>query len=426
MPRLKYISDGIYRDTTTGRLVHRPIINGTRTERRLTATTVTMARRELAVLKTRQLESRLGIAVDPYANAVSIGWLAGLWSDSDCPDTTGKSRYGGPLVAERAKLKRLLPFWKDRNARESITAEDCRDYHAWRVKRKRSEQFRLNRTVDSELTTLNNVLRWAVQNPRKSGLRLNPMPEDRPRFDDPETVRHCTAVMPMTDEIVHQHAAYLFSNPTSEALGWQLLLECLSGARTSEILACRTDARQPRQPGYQDETALHIHRCKKGIEPWALIEVVPGHSPLAQCLKAFRFWHNQRYPDSAWFIPGRDRKNPVTREALTRALERSSKVLGLPKITSHGSRAYFVRTLRSLGIDDSEIAKRVGHRGGVGEVEKTYGISEPGWFGSRKLDFMPDGFAPAWTPYLELAQNVIELPAYHLPTRTALRIGKHR
>lgn len=59
-----------------------------------------------------------------------------------------------------------------------------------------------------------------------------------------------------------------------------------------------------------------------------------------------------------------------------------------------------MRCLRSLGVDDSEISKRLGHRSGVALVERTYGESEPGWFARRELDFMPSDGRPAWSPWL--------------------------
>jgi integrase len=418
---MSYISkgDGIYQDTRTRNLYHRPRINGQRTFRKLRSTTLTAARREVALLKTRQMESELGAAPDPYAPLTTVGQIAEEWQRRGCPDRKGRSRAGESLGAEIARLGRLLPFWNSRPAAK-ITAEDCFDYHTFRT-RSNKKRFRLGRSVDAELTTLSNLLNWAAVNPSKTGLRSNPIRDTKPRFDDRTLTRHCTAVMPPTDEAVHQAASYLLSFKRSEALGWQLLLEALTGARTSEILACRVDAAKPRQPGYHDRTALHIDRLKKGIEPWALLEAIPGHAPLAELLTAFFAWHKKRYArsKSPWFIPGHNPAEPMNRRSLTQSLRRACRILGLPPITSHGLRAYYVRSLRSLGVDDSEIAKRLGQRSGVTLVEQTYGISEPGWFGSRTLDFLPaPPEKPAWAPWLPAgATNIVHLAAYHPHTR---------
>lgn len=361
-------------------------------------------------MKTRQLEARIGISLDPYAALLKVGQIAPEWERAGCPGRKCVAREGESLARELARMKKWLPFFNDREAR-SLNSEDCRDYHKWRI-RHNTRPFRLDRSVDSELTGLSNLLWWASQNTRKTGLSTHPL-VIKPRFDNSSLTRHCTAVMPMSDEALHSLASFLLFHERSQPLGWQLLLEALTGARTSEILTCRMDAKYPRDAGYQDESALHLHRVKKGIEPWALLEVVKGHSPLAEMLLAFRNWHQQKFPNCPWFIPGDSDRDHADKGSLTHALRRACKRLDLPKVTSHGLRAYFVRALRSLGVDDSEVAKRLGHRSGVELVEQTYGISEPGWFGSRRMDFLPDGEKPAWTRWLPATgENIISLSAY--------------
>ena len=51
-------------------------------------------------------------------------------------------------------------------------------------------------------------------------------------------------------------------------------------------------------------------------------------------------------------------------------------------------RAFFVRTARSLGHDDTEISIRLGHRSGTDLVQKTYGIAEPNWRGESLQDWL--------------------------------------
>lgn len=394
---LIYKNDGVYQDDRTGNFYFRPVVAGRRTCRKLASTTLTMARKEVAALRTRQIEARLGLGQDPFAESVTVGHLAEAWLNAGCPDRKGIPRGDVGLKPEQQRLARALKYWSAQAA-NLVNAKTCRAYHDWRTKHSK-KRFRLARSVDAELTTISNVLWWAVDEER---LKANPLAQ-RPRFDNPRLVRHCTAVMPMTDDALHRLAAYLFASDRSRPLGWQMLLEAFTGARTSEILACRTDAAElPNgggQAGFQTATALFIERKKQGIKPWALLQAVPGHAPLADLLAAFHHWHKKRYPHTPWFIPGRDAQKPMSPLALTRALRRGCKELEMPLVTSHGLRAYFVRALRSLGVDDSEIAKRLGHRSGVELVEKTYGISEPGWFGGKEMDFLPAEGKPAWAQW---------------------------
>jgi hypothetical protein len=302
-------------------------------------------------------------------------------------------------------LDRLLPFWKDKSA-DTITLRDCKKYFHWRIRQ--SKKYRLARSVDTELNTLSNCLDWAVS---EELIRVNAIGRNRPRFDDPEKVRHCTEVMPPTDEVFHIYAGWLLASDRSRALGWQYLLEGLTGHRTKEILNCRLDAKEmpngKGEPGYCDGHRLHVKRAKKGINPFSLLEAIAGHAPLRECLNAFYAWHETLKPKSPWFIPGHKLGKPTDRCSLTHALKRARFELNkarerheqLPEITSHGLRAYFVKTMRSLGVADAEIAARLGHRS-TDQVENTYGEVESDWFGKKKMDFLPATGHPAWSPWL--------------------------
>lgn len=383
------------------------------TKRKLAATTLRAAIKEVETLNTRRREATLGVGIDPYVQSITVGDLAKTWLATKCQDRAGRPRAGQSLLTESDRLRRLLPFWKSKSPSEITAFEDCPDYHKWRTKTRLKTAasglrtlFRLGRSVDAELTTLSNLFAWAVMNPRKTGLRYNPL-ASRPRFDNPKLVRHCTAAMPATDEDFHRLAGYLLASDKSRPLGWQLLLEGMTGCRTAEILTCRLDAQLPEQPGYINHTALHIHRCKDGIEPWALLESAPGHSPLRDCLQAFLNWHEKEHPNNQWFIPGQKSDQSAQRNSLTHALHRACRALKLPLVISHGLRAYFVAALRSMGISDEDIADRLGHRS-TDQVEHTYGTVKPGWRGSWTMDFLPEDCAPCWaawqprTPYQKL------------------------
>jgi len=409
-PRLIRVSRCIYRQAGDKIFFHSIRLPGKQfpTKRKLAATTLTAAIREVETLNTRRREATLGVGLDPYTAQVTVGELAEKWMVTNCQDRNGQDRIGQVLAAESSRLKRLLPFWKHKIAREIVAFEDCPEYAAWRLKQRKQKALRLGRSIDAELTTLANLFAWAVRNPRASGQRYNPL-TSRPRFDKPANVRHCTKVMPTSDENFHALAAYLLASDQSRPLGWQLLLEGLTGCRTSEILACRVDAALPGQPGYIDHTALHVHRCKDGVKPWAVLRCAEGHGPLRDCLNAFLNWHEQRYPHSPHFIPGRNAQKPPERNSLTHALHRACRVLGIPLVVSHGLRAYHVNALRSMGIADAEIAMRLGHKS-TAQVEQTYGEVQPGWSGSWKMDFLPEDSAPAWAAWTpkQTYQKLIE------------------
>lgn len=399
-PALICVHRGIYRETGSKTFFHSLRLPGKKfpTKRKLAATTLTAAIAEVETLNTRRREATLGVGLDPYTENLTVEKLAELWLATDCQARDGQPRRDASLTAETARLQKLLPFWRGKTVTDIIAYEDCPEYHQWRVRRRKEKTFRLGRSVDAELVTLSNLLAWCARNPRKTGVRFNPLAE-RPHYDNPKLVRHCTAVMPMSDEAFHQVAAHLLASDRSRGLGWQTLLEGLTGCRTSEILACRLDATAPGKPGYMNHAALHIHRCKDGIEPWALLESAPGHSPLRDCLQAFLHWHEARYRHTPIFIPNHlNAKLPTDRCSLTKALRRACAELELPLITSHGLRAYHVAALRSMGIADAEIAARLGHRS-THQIEHTYGTVKPGWLGSWQMDFLPEDFAPAWSDW---------------------------
>lgn len=418
-PRLLRVSRCIYRLEGSKTFFHSVMMSGKKypTKRKLVARTLSKAITEVETLHTRIREAQLGVGLNPYSQLVTVGELATSWQDAHCQDRNARPRIGNTLRDEVARLSRLLPFWKCKAARDIVAYEDCPEYHIWRVKMrdaKKGKHLRLGRSVDSELTTLSNLLAWAAMNPRKTGLKYNPI-ANRPRFDNPKLVRHCTKVMPMGDEDFHRLAEHLLGYEPSAPLGWQLLLEGLTGCRTSEILACRLDARMPDVPGYMDHSALTVHRLKDGIKPYSILETAPGHSPLRDCLQAFRNWHEKKHPKNKWFIPGRS-KTPgdglalksAHADSLTHALHRACDDLGMPLVISHGLRAYFVAVMRSIGNTDSQIADCLGHRS-TSQIEQTYGTVRAGFRNSWQMDFLPEDCAPAWAKWMpkHLYQNLI-------------------
>jgi integrase len=389
---------------TAAGFVGRFQFDGRWTWRKLASITLRSAKEERAKLQADHERAAIGLAEDPFKRRQTVADIVDTYLRVGCPDRYRRARTKlGEVPTQLARVKECLGAIRA----EELTAADCNRYHDWRVTRVRRGDG--HRTVEIELAQLSGALRWAAG----SGLIVgNPLAQGRPTYTAAGDVRHCTATMPASDDELHAIATFLISDPYSESAGWQLLLEALTGCRTSEVLALRWDA-SPGRPGQVTEQFLFVDRAKKGehassLFPYVLLDQSPGVSPLRDLLQAMRRWHDQRFPSSPWFLPGRSIEAPSDPGRLTHALKRATAALGLPHRTSHGLRAFYVRTARSLGLPDHEIAMRLGHRSGVQLIERTYGVPEPGWFGQRKQDWRPETVPCAWAKWLE-AGNVIDL-----------------
>jgi integrase len=265
---------------------------------------------------------------------------------------------------------------------ENIGLPECDDYVVYR-KRVAAENGRGtgDRVAEIDLQNMSSAFNWAV---RKRKLKKNPIRE-RERYQDPATVVHCTAHMPMTAEALHDIAAEL-----SPVLRHQCLLEAFTGGRTGEILKLKADP-EINTPGFYNDDYLWIDRSKGGINPYVVM-----HEPLNCLLLHAKAYRDKHHPHSAYLLPGKNGISSVHGDSLTQALRGACKRAGHPKVISHGLRAFYVRCLRSKGLSDTEIAIRLGHRSGVRLIESTYGLPEPRWIGENKLDFMPKDQPAAW------------------------------
>jgi integrase len=394
----------------SGHFYGRFTILGSRTKRALQSITVRAAREEIQRKASEHRRAKLGLCRDPFERPVTVAELARQWREIGCPDRRRQAREGKALSETLRQLTNLDRIVGTLSPAQ-VTVAVCDRYHDARLREiahQATHRGPGHRTIELELCTLSNLLQWAA---RAGHTPYNPIAQGRPVYR--QNVKHCWETMPASDEELHTLATFLLEDDRSQPCGWQLLLEALTGCRTSEILRLRWDAIKLGhlgQPGHIDDRCLYVQRSKRGIDPYILLDVLPGHSPLRDCLTALRAWHDDRCPRSPWFLPGRDPRHPLDAGSLGHALDHAAQTLGLPHRTSHGLRAFHVRALRSLGVDDSEIAKRLGQRSGVALVETTYGWSEPGWFGGRKCDFVPDGQPAAWAPWLVTrADNLVEL-----------------
>lgn len=395
------LGDNLWRHAN-GRLYGRFEINGKRTWKRLASIVVRDARAEIMLLQTNHDRAQRGLCEDPFSDGITFDALAAQFGAAGYPS----SRRTAGSAQVRSHVSRLSEFFRGKRLHQ-IDVVSRNEYHAWRLKR--ITRGAGHRAVELELSTLNTMLRWGASHIR--GARVDLSTLVAPRFRS--SVRHCTEVMLRSDEELHMLANHLLGDPRTETCAWQVLFEALTGCRSGEILELRMDAVVD-QPGHVGDRALAIRREKGGTFPWVLLDVLPGHSPLRDLIAAHRRWHADRFPTSPWYFPGRTPADHSDPGRLAHALPVAAKTLGLPHRTCHGLRAYYVATLRSLGIDDSEVSKRLGHRSGVGLVERTYGEPRPGWFGSKAQDFVPaaggDNPVPiAWSGWLDAAPNIIPI-----------------
>lgn len=245
------------------------------------------------------------------------------------------------------------------------------------------------RCADLELYTLSNAL--------TSGVRMDFIPSNSiayhwPRFHRAADGKHWREFAPAAGDVLHMLAPSQLSAPPTEALGWQLLFEAFTGCRTSEILDLRMDAKDNSTPGFIEGDWLWLKRRKNGTNPFALI-----HPALRQAIEAHREWHARRFPGHPMWIPHRfNRARSADVGALTQALRRICPLLGLPKRTSHGLRAYYVTVRRSQGISDAQIAAEIGDATGAAIIAETYGAVPPNWQGGQDLGFMSVDAPPSW------------------------------
>src|SRR6185436_8260733 len=346
------IGDRVYCENGSLYLV-RLSLEGRRTWRELKSITAREAKMEAAHLLREQSRADAGLAADPFAHSDTIQRLVKSYLAAGCPNGRLEPRPDKFQKRQIYLLKRPEEFLG------AVAADKLRmplvlDYAAWARKKMRAGTG--NRTIDMELVALSNVYRWAVS---MGHVNANPLLGCRPRFQSESEVRHCRELAPESADELHQLARSFFANPQSETLGWQLLIEALTGCRTSEIVRLKMDARRIGEPGFIDEKYLFIQRSKRGLNPYVRI-----HEDLAELIRAHQHWHALRYPNNCWWFPGRlrDSDQPIALCALNHGLTRVGPLLGLPQRTSHGLRSYYVTTRRGQGIPDWEIAAEIGDR----------------------------------------------------------------
>lgn len=383
---------GVYQ-SADGRFWARPWLAGRRTWRLLAATTARAAFKEVASASWRD-------------SADNFAALANLWLDANCPNSRLEPQPQR-IPAETKRVENLVSFFGKHHPDE-IRPTLLPAFAAWRMRQcvKGSGE----RTVDLDLVTLSSVLTYGVL---KGVCEFNAVKTHRPKYRKASDVRHARVVMPPSADAIHQLADHFFSDFRSEVFGWQALFAMFTGNRTSELLRLRTDARTVDDPGFIQWAKnpkpdgplglLHIQRSKHGMNP----EVIIG-AEFADMLACHKRWLRDRYPKNPFYLPGKLDKQPVMKNSFSHALRRACVALGLPHITPHGFRAYYVTKRRSDGAADTVIAGEIGDAT-VSLMQTTYGDRPKSWLGGEPLGWLPASGLPAWKKFAALEEKVIRL-----------------
>ena len=169
-------------------------------------------------------------SVDATSGIVTTGDIIRACQRAGYPDKRLNPRLAETQKIESNNCRMLLQFWNDIPV-DQCRDKDCDDYRDWRV-RQLTRKAQGTRMVDLDLNTLNNAARYAK---RRGLISANPF-SDRLRYHDPRKVRHCRECMPKDADDLHAIAAPLFAYPRSVVLGFQFLIESMTGLRTSEVL----------------------------------------------------------------------------------------------------------------------------------------------------------------------------------------------
>jgi integrase len=388
------VERGLYKDVQTGifyQRLRRPGGNGKKssdTWQSLFTDKITEARTRLDLRRAARQAGKLGLKVktSDSKNEPTVNVVLDRYVKDGCPNAAGHQR-GDPRYVEAA-----IPMLRENLGSleiSKLTQAQLDKYHTWRITQcKRGDG---HRTTDLDVATLSVACSWAV---RCELIDKNPI-ERHHKYVDSRDVRHAKEVSCADMKEAHEWAGEMFQDRRSESVAWQLLFACMFGNRTEELLSMRTDA-EPEKPGWisTDGGTLYVRRCKnpKIENPTAAIS--PEHR---QLLDAHKVWHTERYPESPWYFPGRDRTKAgsLDENALGQALRKRSAKAKAAR-TPHGCRAVYVKVRRSNGVSDAQIAIEINHTSGVATLEAVYGGVPPAWLAGSgpKMKWIPG--EPAW------------------------------
>ena len=369
--RFERIGENLYRRGSGGLIYARVGADGKRTFRSTETAEPIVARKVLKKWRDDEVLKRNGIEPKTAAlerNRLTVGKVLDIYIAAGCP--TKKMLPKSPAtVTNELKNQNMLRAYFAERAAVTLTLADCDKYRDWRnaggyvVERTLKNGTTVSyqgkggdRGVDLELTTLGNALGLAV---RRGQLKNNPL-AGRTRYGVASKVRHCREVAP-TPQGLTQIEHWLRVKGEQEVADLVCFL-AFTGLRIGEAVTLEWEN--------VDMAAglLHVKREKRGIMPWVPI-LTELHGLLLEMQKRARSY--LLFPSPFEPEMARDKAR------INRWLKSATEGLGLPHVTPHGLRSYFVTQARQSGLTDAEIAQLIGDKTGPAIIATTYGDVRP-------------------------------------------------
>lgn len=298
---------------------------------------------------------------------VTVAEIIEIYTEAGCPTSKMGTKAAYTVKNELAFLKPVRAYFGETQA-ASLTLADCDKYLAWRTSGGYVAKFTVRgrpqtkvtkggkRAVDLELVVLGNALGLAV---RRAIISANPL-VGRGRYTCASEVRHCREVAP-TPEGLAKIVAWLRARKEQDVADFTSFL-AFSGLRIGEGL--------PMEWEMVDwlKEILHVKREKRGIFPW-----VPILHEMKELLRDMQ----GRAVSYLLFPSPFDPKKTRDASAIRHRLKAACKALGLPHVTPHGLRSYFVTRAREGGLSDADIAMLIGDKTGPAIIAQTYGDVRP-------------------------------------------------
>jgi len=359
------IASGLYRRNSL--IYARVREDGKRTWRGTGTNDLTTARKILKKWREEQVLQRHGIETAEAAlnrNRLIVTKVLDEYTAAGCPTVKLQPKAPTTVYNERAALNPVRRYFGERLA-VTLKLADCDEYRRWRNR----GGYKITRTlkngdkisvatpggdvgVDRELTTLSNALRLAV---RRGDLKANPLAGRTP-YSVAANVRHCREVAPTPTNLLKIIGWLRGRNET--AIADLVAFLAYSGLRIGEALPLTWAAVN------LGEGLVNVQREKRGVNPW--VAITPELETLLREMQT-------RATNELLFPSPLDPSKHRERVPVSRRITAACKALGVPHVTPHGLRSYFVTQARQSGLTDAEIAMLIGDKTGPAIIAHTYG-----------------------------------------------------